>query len=1552
MNLDTFLTNIARKTNTSVILATLQGAKETLWQDAPLPPTGDSTVASLSPALSFLLAYWRVSPQSVEILSCLPESVTDCNPVDGTEAAKRAERDDAGLGIEEEEDNGRRKKRRKIIMSPATEKMIGVFSLARSMLKVARQHWQRADRAAARAAGSDGSSTQHDDNVDQDDDVDIPFVPLGWDEEAVLREGALSLARALTRTEADRLLRCVDITQSLGSAHALLNVWETAISVDKTGGVARDMYNNLDWTNANLARWARHRGMENPTTRKPDLRVRVARIIFTCLRHMDRRAQGLAPLTNRVLQALFVDMRKDHSGYLRLIAHRLRILFMRDAATHAGRHALVNFLIQPAVGYGLAASITHPEPESAEIIVSILRDFLPYISSGDSGTVVVRRLVSRTNFRLLPADGPVRSFFLKMLTVSPSTAVAFWRSMDADLNPRPTEGWARSAAMLVESVEATQGQAASALAEDATRAPTDRISVDWAVPPIITHSLAIRSVQHAEATFRGTMLRVVAMCWRRVTMLATAQPSLDLSEARARLPTFEELSVVAVKEVPGASATHATVILDALVAASLADKEKAGVTQFSLLQLLTAVPTTEIALEPLVRALVESCTTPFLLRSTPLAELGDLFRCLLSHGLLDTLRRLLSHLHVSRATGVDEYRELECIVALARKEPERVCEVLGDFCVNRMARWSTGIVELLGGLDDDLVATVHRRLGRMSGLLADDQAAANDRARRLVVAGGKASEPETLALARFRESLRLDEATVTAVPFLVDGRAAIARFGDVLDEDTLADLVRSALWSDAAAVIDDTALVRTLVRRSAVSALLAVLAAVEGTLVVPWRHELLPILPALASAGDEDAFSRVLAVCGLPDEEGTDDGEGEAASKVDGEAAIDALFADAPGADDARVDWTGSFFRSLQGDAVARAAVRYGAGLVWHPDFPAAYVFTALGEQFGNEAIADAILRHMKVRDGMAGPLAGAFPLMFEALVGHKHKRGRLIAVCLVVLSDELAQAMRGAAVELVESDLRISSLKADVLSSVVARALRLEAYDLAAAIIGCVETGVIVLDDDAPILDEVWKVDPTVLLQRLRAKHWESAEADVSSAYSLARAEFARSTESEEEAGAVLDGGLSFLLLTVAHRAPTRFFDAYPLQQLMLAYTGGADLASTRLLELIQLAETTIGVSIAHHSYAFGPRHDRETLALFDFGRMRRTVQYVVSAGYAYNVRHVYDVYFVLPLLSHWLAEFGARMDVRQVMTSGALSLAIAATSSGDRDLRHLAYIVLAQVRALMPHTSSYLKEIQMLIDRLAGSTVEQASPQVPVRAAAFACLVDVLLDPSDKLYQPASLWLSHRDAVLQGVPLGSQDFFGTDDGRHFLLNACILGCRRRADVRLIQRRHMVEVSLRLLWSREAKYGDAKRAGLFLERVAAADTGKEASSIVPGVVALLPETEKLAVALADKVPPAARAMLLVAADHAKRAESVVPLVRALAAASARGEAVDAPAVLRLAAVCTDYEESTVASFLDLFRRHRCASLDYLRRAYAVVQKPSLRAAMRAAADTVRTEQE
>jgi hypothetical protein len=307
--------------------------------------------------------------------------------------------------------------------------------------------------------------------------------------------------------------------------------------------------------------------------------------------------------------------------------------------------------------------------------------------------------------------------------------------------------------------------------------------------------------------------------------------------------------------------------------------------------------------------------------------------------------------------------------------------------------------------------------------------------------------------------------------------------------------------------------------------------------------------------------------------------------------------------------------------------------------------------------------------------------------------------------------------------------------------------------------------------------------------------------------------------------------------------------------------------------------------------------------------------------------------------------MDVRQVLTSGALSLAIAATASGDRDLRHLAYIVLAQVRALMPLTTRYLFELQMLLDRLAGSVVEQATPQVAVRAAAFACLVDVLLDPSDKLFGPAALWLSHRDSVLQSVPLLTDDFFDKPDGRHFILNVCILGCRRRADLRLIQARQFVQKSLRFLWSREAKYGDAKRASMFLERAAAVDDGQEMRCIVPGVVALLPDTEDLAVALAEHAPPGAHAMLLVAADHAKHATTVVPLVRALAAASERGQEVDPPAIARLASVCVDYEDSTVSMFLSLFERHACVSLDYLQRAYEVVRTPSVRATMRAVAE-------
>ncbi|KAI9093463.1 ribosome 60S biogenesis N-terminal-domain-containing protein [Phlyctochytrium arcticum] len=303
----------------------------------------------------------------------------------------------------------------------------------------------------------------------------------------------------------------------------------------------------------------------------------------------------------------------------------------------------------------------------------------------------------------------------------------------------------------------------------------------------------------------------------------------------------------------------------------------------------------------------------------------------------------------------------------------------------------------------------------------------------------------------------------------------------------------------------------------------------------------------------------------------------------------------------------------------------------------------------------------------------------------------------------------------------------------------------------------------------------------------------------------------------------LMALILEVIKIDPVRCCKAEYLSTYSQAFQGTDSEADRALLSILTQYEARAGISVEQFAMAWGTQLSgpvtavgaAESLNRLDASWMMQTCQWFESSDsgcFASQPGPLYNADFILPFLGSVLIQAQQNLDVRRLIESNAVGLAIMALSSEKEITRAAAYEIMDHVYAAVQGAEFKEKaQIVLLLDGLRNAILvrevdRDGCPKTSQRIATVVALfiaqsMSLLLKPDHELYPAINRFLLQRPIIdLEDIPLFYELFYSVSERvrveRGWILRLLSHGLKDTSDYKLYKRRHVFDILMSLFTS------------------------------------------------------------------------------------------------------------------------------------------------------------
>jgi hypothetical protein len=283
----------------------------------------------------------------------------------------------------------------------------------------------------------------------------------------------------------------------------------------------------------------------------------------------------------------------------------------------------------------------------------------------------------------------------------------------------------------------------------------------------------------------------------------------------------------------------------------------------------------------------------------------------------------------------------------------------------------------------------------------------------------------------------------------------------------------------------------------------------------------------------------------------------------------------------------------------------------------------------------------------------------------------------------------------------------------------------------------------------------------------------------------------------------------------PTKASKASYLPALLRTYGATTTVKDRLILSLLMQFEQHVGVScfpMCIAAFPLGQGEGEPLESILTSGMVQTMLDAIDRNLMAYSVQTfdveeleakepkkgivAYDGCFWLPLVNALLTTDVA-VDLRAMIETNLMGMAVMATSSTDISVRRVAFTLLDLFNAWLWESSLRERNQLLLLMQTFGNAIVDRKERIPTVVALFvAQSLPVMLKPDHPLYPPLNRFLLARPWMdLTDIPMFyNLQYSGTEDlvrERHWMLRLCSHGLRTSQDYRLYQRRHVAEILL-----------------------------------------------------------------------------------------------------------------------------------------------------------------
>ncbi|KAJ3412602.1 nucleolar pre-ribosomal-associated protein 1 [Chytridiales sp. JEL 0842] len=307
-------------------------------------------------------------------------------------------------------------------------------------------------------------------------------------------------------------------------------------------------------------------------------------------------------------------------------------------------------------------------------------------------------------------------------------------------------------------------------------------------------------------------------------------------------------------------------------------------------------------------------------------------------------------------------------------------------------------------------------------------------------------------------------------------------------------------------------------------------------------------------------------------------------------------------------------------------------------------------------------------------------------------------------------------------------------------------------------------------------------------------------------------------------------LLSTLILLDPKQHTQSNVLSKLSLAYQGTLSTADRCILSIWRQMEKECGISMARYTLKWGPQAAMdlskigggavgnisaivaaECLASIDANIMMQTIEDVTvesdsHTSLAESSKPLYDVDFMLPLITSCVVLAGDRLDTKKLVESNALGLAAMALANKSDDIRKVGYFILSKSTDAIRNAADLKEKDQVLLvlSAFQNSIIPDTSetPRIPTIVALFvAKSLSLMCKPDHFMYPLVNQFMLKRPFLdVEDVPMFYTLLNSSSDDcrreRVWLFRMLSSGLRCEEDYRLYKRRHVVDLMLGFMQS------------------------------------------------------------------------------------------------------------------------------------------------------------